>query len=104
MLCFINEERDKGLKALKEMEASERYDAEQIYLFANVYGLYGEKENCFRLLTDCVEGGFFNYQLISTDPFLNPVRDDPEFHKIVSKAKNKHEKFKQKLIERSLID
>jgi len=104
MICFINGEREKGLKLLKVLEDSETYDAEQIYNLANVYGLYGENDGCFRLLHKCIEGGFFNYPLILTDPFLNPVRDDPEFQKIVNKAKYRHENFKKELIEKSLID
>jgi serine/threonine protein kinase/Tfp pilus assembly protein PilF len=103
MLCFITKETEKGLKALKALEGSETYDAEQLYLFANVYGLYGEKKDCIRLLDKCIEDGFFNYQVISTDPFLDPVRDDPDFQKILSKAKSKHENFKKMLIKNSLI-
>ncbi len=103
MLCFITKETEKGLKALKNLEGSETYDAEQLYLFANVYGLYGEKKDCIRLLDKCIEDGFFNYQVISTDPFLDPVRDDPDFQKILSKAKSKHENFKKMLIKNSLI-
>ncbi len=103
MLCFITKETEKGLKALKALEGSETHDAEQLYLFANVYGLYGEKKDCIRLLDKCIEEGFFNYQVISTDPFLDPVRDDPDFQKILSKAKSKHENFKNMLIKNSLI-
>jgi len=103
MLCFITKETEKGLKALKALEGSETHDAEQLYLFANVYGLYGEKKDCIRLLNKCIEDGFFNYQVISTDPFLDPVRDDPDFQKILSKAKSKHENFKNMLIKNSLI-
>ncbi len=104
MLCFIKGEREKGLELIKVLEDSESYDAEQIYLFANIYGLYGKNEDCFRLLKKSIEGGFFNRQLMLTDPFLDPVRDDPDFQKIVNKAKYRHENFKKELIEKSLID
>jgi hypothetical protein len=30
------------------------------------------------------------------DPFLDPVRDDPEFQEVLALAKEKHEAFKQK--------
>ncbi len=103
MLCFITKETEKGLKALKALEGSETHDAEQLYLFANVYGLYGKKKDCIRLLNKCIEDGFFNYHVLSTDPFLDPVRDDPDFQKILSKAKSKHENFKKMLIKNSLI-
>ena len=104
MLCFINGEKEKGLKSLKVLIDAETYDAEQIYNYAAVYSLYGENKSCFKLLHQCIEGGFFNYHLISTDPFLDPVRNDREFQNILSKAKNKHEKFKEELIAKSLLD
>ncbi len=104
MLCFINGEKEKGLKSLKDSLELETHDAEQIYNHAAIYGLYGENKSCFKLLHQCIEGGFFNYQLFTTDPFLDPVRDDPDFQKILSKAKSKHENFKKMLIKNSVIE
>jgi hypothetical protein len=57
--------------------------------------MLGEKEACIRCLRRAVEGGFFNYPLISSDPKLNLVRDEPEFEEILEEARIKHLDFKE---------
>ena len=47
------------------------------------------------MLRKAVEGGFFNYPFILKDPFLDQVRDDPDFKKVITLAKEKHETFKK---------
>jgi hypothetical protein len=41
-----------------------------------------------------VDGGFFNYPFLLRDPFLDPVRNDRTFQRILAQARTKHEAFK----------
>ncbi len=43
-----------------------------------------------------VDLGYFPYSAFQIDPLLDPVRDDPEFQRIMLRAKSKHEAFKAK--------
>jgi hypothetical protein len=57
--------------------------------------MLGEKEACIRCLRRAVDGGFFNYPLMSTDKNLDSARDEPEFKKILEEARIKHQAFKE---------
>ncbi len=95
--AFIEGNIEEGLKAGRKFEQINISDAEAWYHFAENYGLLGDKEGCVRTLQRAVDGGFFNYPFMLTDPFLDSVRDDPEFQRILKMAKVKHEAFKKKL-------
>lgn len=96
MLAYIRGETNKGLEVTLEWEEKDIYDSEMIYRIATIYGLLGDSKNCIRVLKKSIEGGFFCYPFFLIDPFLNSVRDDPEFPKVLALAKHKHEAFKQK--------
>ncbi|MGE5859802.1 MAG: TPR end-of-group domain-containing protein, partial [Ignavibacteria bacterium] len=104
ILCFLDGKTEQGLEALNLLETSGRHDAEQIYNFSNLYGLYGQKEDCFRLLQKAIKKGFYNYQLIEKDPFFNAVRNDGRFKDLVADAKIRHEEFIKNLTTNSLLD
>ncbi len=95
--AFIEGNIEEGLKAGRKFEQINISDAEAWYHFAENYGLLGDKEGCVRTLQRAVDGGFFNYPFMLTDPFLDSVRDDPEFQRILKMANVKHEAFKKKL-------
>jgi hypothetical protein len=67
-----------------------------MFFIARLYCLHGNKEKGIRLLRKAVESGFYCYPFFLIDPFLDPVRDDPEFQKVLALAKEKHEAFKLK--------
>jgi hypothetical protein len=103
MLCFLDGEREQGLKALNLLEASGRHDAEQFYNFSNLFGLYGQKEDCFRILEKAINKGFYNYELIEKDPFFESVRSDSRFIELLAAAKIRHERFIKNLKDNSLL-
>ncbi|KAA3617748.1 MAG: tetratricopeptide repeat protein [Calditrichaeota bacterium] len=96
MLYYIDGEIDKGLEMIRKLETSDVFDGEQFYNYANLYGLYGKKEDCIRVLKKAVESGFYCYPFLLNDSFLNNVRNDDAFQKILIDAKEKHESFKKK--------
>ncbi len=95
MYDYIIGNKEDGLKAIKTLETSNVFDAEQFYNYANLYGLYGEKNDCVRLLKRAIDGGFYCYPFMLKDSFLDPVRNDEEFNKVLSYAKKKYEDFKR---------
>jgi tetratricopeptide (TPR) repeat protein len=87
---------EEGLDAAHKFEQFNIADAEAWFHFAENYGLLGDKDGCVRTLQRAVDGGFFNYPFMLTDSFLDSVRDDPEFQRILKMAKAKHEAFKKR--------
>ncbi len=84
----------EGLAILNELVKSSSEDAEMWYYWAIEYAVLGDKKGCVRMLQKAINGGFFNYPFMLTDSFLDPMRDDPEFQKVIEKAKEKHLAFK----------
>ncbi|MFQ5640107.1 MAG: protein kinase [bacterium] len=87
---------DEGLRALRRSEQGRPPDADHWLFIAETYALLGDKADCLRALRKAVEGGFFNYPFLLRDSFLDSVRDDPEFQRVLALAKEKHEYFKKK--------
>ena len=95
LLYYINGNREAGLMAIKALETSNVFDAEQLYNYANLYGLYGDRKDCIRVLKKAITNGFYCYPFISKDSFLDPVRNDKEFQEVLAFAKSKYEEFKE---------
>lgn len=96
--AFIEGSFDEGLSHARHYEQFQSADGEAWYFNAFLYGMMGDAEGCIRCLNRAIDEGFFNYPLMSTDSNLDPVRDDPEFQKVLQKAREKHLAFKEQLI------
>jgi len=94
--AFLEGNIEQGIKDTEQWEQEGTWDAEMWYFMAANYGLLGHSKGCIRVLRKAVEGGFVCYPFFLIDPFLDPVRDDPEFQEVLALAKEKHEAFKQK--------
>jgi tetratricopeptide (TPR) repeat protein len=87
------------VQALKEIEALEKrniLDSEMNYRFTHFYSLIGDKEKAIRSLRRSVDGGFFCYPYISTDPLLKNISNTDEFKEIMIDVKERHIAFKEK--------
>lgn len=94
--AFIEGNIEAGLDAAQKFEQANIADAEAWYSFAGNYGLLGDIKGCVRALERAVDGGYFNYPNMLIDFYLDSVRDDPKFQRILEMAKVKHEAFKEK--------
>lgn len=83
-------------KVIGELEARGIVDAEMAYRFTHFYALIGDKEKALKSLRQSVDGGFFSYPYISTDPLLENIRGTKEFQEILASVKQRHEAFKQR--------
>lgn len=86
----------KGLEAMQKLEKKGIIDPEPAYYNAAEYAMLGDKEASIRSLQRAVDAGYFNYPAMLTNSFLDSMRDEPEFQKIIEKAKKKHLAFKKR--------
>lgn len=91
---IINNEKEVGVAALKALEEIDLSDSEPNFYWAGIYAMLGEKEHAIRLLTKAVKFGYYNYPYFQNNKMLDPIRNTPEFQKIMSSVKAKHEVFK----------
>ena len=65
------------------------------WYIADCYALIEEKEQAIKWLEHAFEWGLINYPLLSEiDPFLENIRSEPRFKKLMKKVKNEWENFK----------
>ncbi|UCF64243.1 MAG: protein kinase [bacterium] len=88
-------EKKQGLQLAKKWEDTNPYDAEVWYNIANTYSLLGDKSGCLRALRRAVDGGFFCYAYMMSDPLLTNFRADPDIQSILELAKSRNESFKK---------
>jgi len=93
--AYIEGNIDVGLEAARQFEKVNIQDGEAWYHFAGNYALLGDKEGAIRSLTRAVDGGFFNYPFMLEDFFLDSLRDDEEFKRILQEAREKHLEFRR---------
>ncbi len=79
-----------------EKKINERHvgDPEAIYKIAQAYAMLGEKSSALRVLKQSIENGFFPYPYFATDPLLDRLRNENEFARLMSAARQRHEAFK----------
>jgi TolB-like protein/Flp pilus assembly protein TadD len=95
---FMAGQHDSAVQLLRqtedEMEARGVGDAELKYKMAQAYAVVGEKSAGLHMLQHTVEGGFFCYPCMESDPLLGALRSDPEFQRVAGEARERHEQFK----------
>ncbi len=96
MKASIEGNIEMGLEAARRFEKVNILDPEPWYHFAGNYGLLGDRDGCVRALQRAVDGGFFNYPFMLKDSFLDSMREDEEFQKILQEARKKHLSFQRK--------
>ena len=69
-------------------------DLQFSYHFATFYSYLGDKEKSLEFLENAVNRGFINYPLIAEqDPFLENLRDEHRFKKLLERVKYEWENF-----------
>jgi non-specific serine/threonine protein kinase len=92
----IQGEKRKALKSLNEDVRSFFWnDADLPICGAGAFALIDEKDEALRWLEHSVNKGFINYPFISRiDPFLENIRGEPWFKKLMERVKYEWENFK----------
>jgi tetratricopeptide (TPR) repeat protein len=96
MKFIINENYQDAFIALQKFENENPLDGEFWFTMAQIYGLMGDERSCARTLERAIDKGYFNYPLIQNDSDFDHVRNGQKFFRVMLKAREKHEDFKQK--------
>lgn len=97
LLNTMEGKRNDALLQMKKLEGYNLKDAEPWYFFAESYALLNDIESTIRCLKRAIEGGFFNYPLMTHDIYFDTIRENAEFKRMLELAKNKHLEFKKEL-------
>jgi len=72
-------------------------------LFSKVYSLLGMKDEAIENINKAIERGFYEvqtflqtYLVLMSDHYLDNLRDDPRFKKIIKRQKKKYEEYVKK--------
>ncbi len=87
---------EEGRSLLKERDSIQVIDGEQCYNRAEWDAMLRDAPRCARDLEKAIDGGFFNYPLMLTDTYLEPIRDDRALRAMIEKARVKREAFLKK--------
>jgi len=89
-----------GLEILRVLEKKigERGvgDPEAMYKVAQAYSILGDEPAALRTLRGSVEGGFFSYPYLATDPLLDRLRQEAEFAEILGVSHRRHQAFRER--------
>jgi DNA-binding winged helix-turn-helix (wHTH) protein/TolB-like protein len=77
----------------KKIEQRGVGDPEAMYKIAQAYLALGDKASALHFLRRSVENGFFAYPYLKTDPLLEKLHSDPEYVRILTMARERHEAF-----------
>ena len=86
MYYLLKGQRDESLSDMRSILNSAFLDPEGIYFVARGLAYWGEHEESLRTLNRVVEGGFYCDQTMGRDPWLDPIRTNPEFVRILRRA------------------
>jgi non-specific serine/threonine protein kinase len=91
----IKRDKDKLILLLtSDFITSIRIDLQNSYHIATFYSYLGEKEKSLEFLENAVDHGFINYPLIAEiDPFLENIRGEERFKKLMERVKYEWENF-----------
>jgi tetratricopeptide (TPR) repeat protein len=88
--ALLEGSRKESLEASEELLSATFRDPEGIYYFARQLSFLGEADRALETLSRAINGGFFCYQAMVRDPWLDPIRGRSEFTALLRKAHDLH--------------
>lgn len=80
--------------SLRDLRHRDVADGERHYRLVHLHALAGEPEEAVARLPTAMEGGFFAYPYVATDPLVSDaVRGHPEFAALLEDIQERHEAF-----------
>jgi len=95
LACALRMDRE-GVRLLltPTLEKTFRRDGGYSYHLAGILALVGGREDALHWLENAVDRGFTNHEFLATqDPFLESLRAEPRFQKVIQRAKDAWERF-----------
>jgi len=93
---YLSGDIEKAAEYLQRIESEDLTDGEMWYGITLDYALFKKPKKAIKTLGKAVELGCYNYPAMLKEKLFDPFRDDPQFQKVLAKAKEKHEAFKKK--------
>ena len=93
--ALIEGDAAASIAAIGRISASAFGDPEGLLYLARHLAHLGEIEAALELFERVVQGGFFCYPAMASDPWLDSVRNRPEFARLLQRAKAQYESAKQ---------
>ena len=87
---LVEGHRAQGLAAAQTILPPGYRDPETLYYVARLLAHFGDPSTALALLARAVEEGFFCFSALARDPWLNTLRGDPAFTKILRHAEARH--------------
>jgi hypothetical protein len=82
-------DREGCLRASGAVFASKMRDSEAIFGMTRNLAFVGAKEDALRGLRRAVDGGLYAVDAFTSDPWLAPIRSEPEFAEIMAVARER---------------
>jgi hypothetical protein len=89
--ALLEGDRDQSLQASDELIRDGFQDPEGVYYLARQLAYLNDSGRANRLLKSAIEGGYFCYPQMASDPWLDPIRGDAEFKRILETAHTQHQ-------------
>jgi DNA-binding winged helix-turn-helix (wHTH) protein/TolB-like protein len=93
----IRHRPSEGLAVLLDVETKINQraveDPEAAYKIAQAYAVLGDRPSALRVFKRAIDGGFFPYPYLLTDPLLDNLRGEPEFGQLVNAALQRQQAF-----------
>lgn len=89
--ALLEGDRELSLQASDELITDGFQDPEGVYYLARQLAYLQDSGRANRLLSHTVEGGYFCYPQMASDPWLDPIRGDAEFKRILQTAHTLHQ-------------
>ena len=86
-----------AMRALERMFAPAGEGGEALYHFGRMCTALGDSAAGIAMLQRAVDSDFVPYPYFVVDPFLDPVRAEPAFSRLLAQAEARHEAFKRSL-------
>ena len=89
--ALLEGHREASLKASDEIMNGPFKDPEGEFYLARQLAFLNDIDRAARLLKSTVDGGYFCYPQMASDPWLDPIRSNAEFKQILSRAQALHQ-------------
>ena len=87
---FIEGDAEASVAAIGRVVASDFSDPEGLFYLARHLSRLEKKDSALNLLDRVIGGGYACYPVFAADPWLDPVRENPRFARLLSHAEQKH--------------
>jgi TolB-like protein/tetratricopeptide (TPR) repeat protein len=89
--ALLEGNREASLNASDELMDGGFKDPEGEYYLARQLAYLGDTSRASRAMMSAVDGGYFCYPQMASDPWLDPIRGDAEFIRILHRAQALHQ-------------